>query len=145
MKKLATLLALVLASAALVACGGDDDSTTIDVSKLPLSDDVAGDAHIRYVADRNGELAFRVSEASASAGEATLELVNSQSVPHALALEGPNGETIGETEQVIEGITSTTVKLKPGEYLVYCPVPGHRKAGMKGHLTVWQPERSSSG
>jgi len=29
-----------------------------------------------------------------------------------------------------------TVTLKPGTYQFYCPVPGHKAAGMKGTLTV---------
>jgi uncharacterized cupredoxin-like copper-binding protein len=35
------------------------------------------------------------------------------------------------------GQSSTlTLKLKPGTYTYYCPVPGHRQAGMVGRITV---------
>jgi plastocyanin len=137
MKKLATMLVLALVSTGLFACGEADNSTTTATTNFPLSDDTAGDSDVRYVADPNGGLAYNVTEASASAGKATIELVNSQSVTHDLAIEDSNGKTIGKTERISEGITSTAVVLKPGEYVVYCSVPGHRKAGMKGHLTVW--------
>lgn len=137
MKKLATMVALALVSAGLFACGGGDSSATTTTTDFPLSDDVAGDQNVRYVADPNGDLAYNISEASAEAGKATIELVNSQNVTHDIAIEAPNGDTIGKTERVSEGITSTPVVLKKGEYVIYCSVPGHRKAGMKGHLTVW--------
>jgi len=137
MNKFATALILALASTGLIACGGGDTPATTAATKFPLIDDAAGDSTVRYAADPSGDVAYHVTEASASAGKATVEFVNPQSVLHNVAIEDPNGETIGETEQVSEGITSIAVVLKPGVYLIYCSVPGHRKAGMKGHLTVY--------
>jgi plastocyanin len=133
MRRLVTSVAFATISTVLMSCGGADSSPT----KFPLMDDKARDAHVRYVADTSGDLAFRISEASASSGKITLELVNSQDVPHNVALEGPNGKPIAETDTVSEEITSTTAVVKPGEYVVYCTVPGHREAGMVGHLTVY--------
>jgi plastocyanin len=149
MKKLA-LLVLVLLSTGLMACGGSDDSTTAadttseasapaatpPAEKLPLLDDGVYDSRIRYAADPGGTLAYNVSEASASAGKATLQFVNPQSTVHNVALEDENGKTIGATKKIGKGITTTNVVVKPGVYLAYCSVPGHRKAGMVGHLTV---------
>lgn len=151
MKKLVTmLLVLVLVSAGLSACGEADDSTTTTAAstttapesttttaELPLLDDQAGDSHVRYAASPNGELAYNLTEASASAGKDTLQFVNPQNVPHNVVVQGKNGKPIAETKTIRRGMTSTEVVLKPGEYLVYCSVPGHRKAGMQGHLTVY--------
>ncbi len=150
MKKLAAMLA-VLASTGLIACGGGDDSTSTSSStttsaatttttaskpKLPLLDDHIQDEHVRYAADPSGRPAYFVSEASASSGKATLQFVNPQSIPHNVVVEGPNGKSLAETKTIGEGKTSTGIDLKPGVYVVYCSVPGHRAAGMVGHLTV---------
>ena len=60
---------------------------------------------------------------------------NPSGVPHAVAIEGNGVDTDGKT--VSNGGTSTvSADLKPGTYTFYCPVPGHKAAGMKGTLTV---------
>jgi plastocyanin len=145
----------VLVSASLYACGGTDDSpsTASTPAKaettpegfesaptspqgFPLMDDRAFDSQVRMAADPDREFSYYLSEASASPGRVTVEFVNPQSTPHNLAIEAPNGKTIGETKPVSEGKSTTEVVLHPGVYVVYCSLSGHRKAGMKGHLTV---------
>ena len=42
-----------------------------------------------------------------------------------------DGQTVGQG-----GTSTVTVTLKPGRYEFYCPVDGHKDAGMKGTLTV---------
>jgi uncharacterized cupredoxin-like copper-binding protein len=60
---------------------------------------------------------------------------NPSSLPHAIAVEGKGVDKDGKT--VRKGGTSTvSVKLKKGRYEFYCPVPGHKAAGMKGTLTI---------
>jgi uncharacterized cupredoxin-like copper-binding protein len=60
---------------------------------------------------------------------------NPSPVQHGVAIEG-NG--VSKTGSIVnQGGTSTvTAKLKPGKYTFFCPVPGHRQAGMQGTLTV---------
>lgn len=150
MEKLVAMFALALVSIGLFACGeqADDSTSTPNAAgstattaptktELPLLDDRIGDEHIRYSASADGELAYTVSEASASPGKDRLQFVNPQHVRHNVVIEGPNGGTIGKTKTIGRGITSAEVVLKPGVYVVYCSVPGHRKAGMEGHLTVY--------
>ncbi len=55
-------------------------------------------------------------------------------MPHAVEVEGNGVEE--ETDEVTDDKASLTVDLKPGTYEFYCPVPGHREAGMEGTLTV---------
>ena len=60
---------------------------------------------------------------------------NPSSVPHGVGVKGNGVDKDGKI--VNQGGTSTiAVKLKPGTYTFYCPVPGHEQAGMKGILTV---------
>jgi plastocyanin len=146
MKKLAALLVLALASVALVACGGSDSSTTTSSAEEANGGAAAeggkesggegGGSAVKFEADPNGELAYTTTEASAKAGNVTVDFKNPQSLTHDVAIEDSGGKEVGKTELIGEGETSTTVDLKPGTYTYYCTVPGHREAGMEGTLTV---------
>jgi plastocyanin len=148
MKKLAALLALALAAAALVACGDDDSTTTTDTGgetgAAAESGEKAGGneagkgggSTLAFEADPNGELAYTTTEATAEAGEVTVDFKNPQGLTHDVAIEDSGGETVGKTELIGEGETSAKVNLKPGKYTFYCSVPGHREAGMEGTLAV---------
>jgi uncharacterized cupredoxin-like copper-binding protein len=90
---------------------------------------------LKLSADPGGALMFNTTKLSAKAGKVTLTLDNPAPVPHAIAVEGNGVDMDGKT--VTKGSTSTvTADLKPGTYTFYCPVPGHRQAGMQGTLTV---------
>ena len=64
---------------------------------------------------------------------------NPSTVPHAVSIEG-NGvdeKGTGGTAGVGQGQKSTvSANLKAGTYTFYCPVDGHKQAGMEGTLTV---------
>jgi plastocyanin len=145
MKKLAALLALALASLALVACGGGNDNTTTTTGGESAgggetagkeSEAGGGGSTVSFEADPNGELAFTSKSATAKAGSVTVEFDNPQTLPHDVRIEDAQGKDVGGTEEITEGSTSATVSLKPGTYTFYCSVPGHREAGMEGTLTV---------
>ena len=150
MKKLAALLALALASVALVACGGSSDNSSSEETAAEASGGAAaesgekagggessgGGSTLDLEADPNGELAYTTTEATAKAGKVTVDFNNPQGLTHDVAIEDEAGETVGQTELVAEEETSTTVNLKPGTYHYYCTVPGHREAGMEGTLVV---------
>lgn len=146
MKKLTALLALALASFALVACGGDDDgggTTTGGETGNEASNGAAtgggggGGSEIHIEAAESG-LAFTSDSMTAKAGKnVTLHFSNPQSIGHDVDIEDANGEEVAETDVITEGEDSTTIaELKPGEYTFYCSVPGHREGGMEGTLTV---------
>jgi uncharacterized cupredoxin-like copper-binding protein len=154
MKKAAVALALLLASLALVACGGSssDSGSTEAKPENGTAAESGGNAGeeggggegssggggtVSFEADPGGNIAFTTTSASSEAGEVTIDFNNPQSVPHDVAIENEKGEVIGETELVSEDSSSTTVELKPGKkYTFFCTVPGHREAGMEGTLTT---------
>ena len=151
MKKVAALLALALASVALVACGSSNSTTTTSTSSGNEAGGGAaakeggekssgggggGGSTVAFEADPGGQLAYTTTEATAKAGKVTVDFKNPQGLTHDVAIENSSGETVGQTELIAESTTSTTVNLKPGTYHYFCTVTGHREAGMEGTLTV---------
>jgi plastocyanin len=88
-------------------------------------------------ADPNGGLTFNKDALSAKAGRVKLVMRNPRGsgLKHGIAIEGHGVDKDGR--KVKPGKTSTvTAKLAPGTYEFYCPVAGHKDAGMEGKLTV---------
>jgi plastocyanin len=81
------------------------------------------------------KLAFNHKTLTAKRGTVTLVMSNPSGTKHAIAVEGhgvdKDGKTVGKN-----GTSTVTVKLKKGTYTFYCPVDGHKAAGMKGKLVV---------
>jgi uncharacterized cupredoxin-like copper-binding protein len=158
MKKVAALLALALASVALVACGSssDDSSSTTSTSGGESTSNATsgggkkeasggaggggggggGGSTVKFEADPSGELAYTTTTASAKAEKVTIDFKNPQALTHDVRIEDSQGEDIGGTELVASGEETTAINLKPGTYTYFCSVPGHREAGMEGTLTV---------
>jgi uncharacterized cupredoxin-like copper-binding protein len=83
------------------------------------------------------KLRFNTNHLTAKAGTVTVVLVNPKNsgMPHGVAVEGHGVDK--DSKIVQPGHTvRLTVKLKRGKYQFYCPVPGHKQAGMKGTLTI---------
>ena len=132
-----TLFAAV-AVLALAGCGGDDnESTTKSTPEATATKAAAsggGGETIKLAADTSA-LKFDKDKLTAKAGKVTLSMANPSSLPHAVAIEGNGVDVDGKTVQ--KGGTSTaSADLKPGKYEFYCPVDGHKAAGMTGELTV---------
>jgi plastocyanin len=151
MKKVAALLALALASVALVACGSSSSNSSSSSATETTSgggettsggasggkeEGGGGGSTLKFETDPEGALAYTTTEATAKAGKVTVDFNNPQGLTHDVAIESSSGKEVGKTELIAEGSDSTTVNLKPGTYHFYCTVPGHREAGMEGTLTV---------
>jgi plastocyanin len=120
-------------------CGGSSDdnsgsSGSSGASTSSSSSSSGGGSSIKLAADPSGKLAFDKKTLTAKAGNVTIDFTNDSSTPHAVEVEGNGVEK--ETKVVTKGDATLTAKLKPGKYEFYCPVDGHRMAGMEGTLTV---------
>lgn len=157
-------LAAIVAALGLVACGGDDETTTAadtaaETTETPSGDTGAtgaeegatgatGDAGdsgeattLQIAADPSGALEYTKTDLTAPAGNVTVEFTNESPIPHDVVFSEPGGEAggeqIGGTDVVSEGSASTELTdLEPAKYQFWCTVPGHLEAGMKGTLTV---------
>jgi uncharacterized cupredoxin-like copper-binding protein len=124
-----SLIALLCAFAIPIAgCGGDDDDDDGGSSG-------GGGQTLKIAADPSGASKFDKSSLTAKAGKVTIEMDNPSDVAHAVEIEGNGVEAEGETVTK-DGVSKASANLKPGEYEFYCPVDGHKAAGMEGTLTV---------
>jgi plastocyanin len=141
-----TLIAL-LCSLSIVAagCGGDDDDDGSGSASTKTSESGGGGGGgasgggkvqtLKLSADPGGALKFDKSSLTAKAGKVTIVLDNPSSLPHAVEVEGSGIEKTSDTINKGE-ITKVTATVKAGKYEYYCPVDGHKAAGMTGTLTV---------
>jgi uncharacterized cupredoxin-like copper-binding protein len=137
------LLSALVAAVVLAGCGGDDNkdntsattSTTGTTSTTTTPASSGGGSNLKIAADPSGALKFDKSSLTAKAGKVTITMDNPSSVPHAVAVEGNGVDKDGKTVNQ-GGVSTVSVDLKPGKYEFYCPVDGHKQAGMEGELTV---------
>ena len=95
----------------------------------------AAAAPLALAADPSGALKYDKKSLSAKAGKVTIAFTNASPIGHDVTIaKGPT--KIGGTKVITNAKASVTVALKPGPYVFYCSVPGHRQAGMQGTLTV---------
>jgi uncharacterized cupredoxin-like copper-binding protein len=142
-----SLIFLLCAFAIPVAgCGGDDDSSSSSGGSSSGGSNTTtsggggatagGGQVLKLAADPGGALKFDKTSLSAKAGNVTIVMTNKSSVPHAVEVEGGGIEKKGTVVTGGGSVSRVTAKLKPGKYEFYCPVDGHKAAGMKGTLTV---------
>jgi len=142
-----SLIAVLCAFAIPIAgCGDDDDGGSSGGgggastgNTTTTSEDTGGASGggqtLKIAADPSGALKFDKTSLTAKAGKVTIVMDNPSDVPHAVEIDGNGVEEEGETVTK-GGVSKASADVKPGKYEFYCPVDGHRQAGMEGTLTV---------
>jgi uncharacterized cupredoxin-like copper-binding protein len=134
-------IAPVAVALVLAGCGSSNSgSTTATTTTTPSSSTSSGGQGqvLKISADPSGQLRFNTSRLTVKKpGKVTIVMTNPMSagMDHGVSIEGNGVDADGNI--VPAGKTSTvTATLKKGTYTFYCPVPGHKQAGMEGTLTV---------
>lgn len=132
------LLLAAAASAALSACaagGASGDGAEMaaaghDDHGGPAAAPVDGASQLTVAAT---SFAFQPAELVVEAGEPVDVALQSTDVLHDLNLDEVGFHVAADAG---ETVTAPLVVEQPGEYTVYCSVPGHRQAGMEATLVV---------
>jgi plastocyanin len=148
MRRLSLILLLCALAIPVAGCGDDDDGGGSSnggggASSEPTKTEPGGGGSsagggaqtLKIAADPGGALEFDKSSLTAKAGKVTIVMDNPSSLPHAVEIEGNGVEVEGETVEK-GGVSKASADLKAGDYEFYCPVDGHKQAGMEGTLTV---------
>lgn len=81
------------------------------------------------------DLTFTPKESTAPPGPISITLNNIGAIHHTLVIEGVAGFKKLEADPK-QAPSETWADAKPGEYVLFCDVPGHRAAGMEAKLKV---------
>jgi len=132
-------LGAVLLALGLAACGGSSSSSSASAStssSAPAASSGPSKGGLTEAADPSGALKFTKPALSAKAGKVSIQFTNMAPENHDMTIATSSGTVVGATPTFMGGTKSVSVTLKPGKYVFYCNVPGHRQGGMQGTLTV---------
>jgi plastocyanin len=139
-KVLLLLGALLVSLSAIAGCGSDDkksDASTTATTTTETKTTPSGGAAqtLKLAADPSGALKFDKTRLAAKPGKVTITMDNPSAVQHAVSILGngvsADGNTVGKG-----GVSTVSATLPAGRYDFYCPVDGHKQAGMAGRLIV---------
>jgi uncharacterized cupredoxin-like copper-binding protein len=130
----ALLSRATLASLAIVALAGCGSSPSANQPTGTPAPRAAAGATVAVAADPGGALKFTQDALTAKAGTVTFTFTNASQIPHAFQITGHGVDRA--TDLITGRDANLTATLTPGKYTFFCPVPGHRQAGMQGTLTV---------
>jgi uncharacterized cupredoxin-like copper-binding protein len=128
---LAAAVVLVLAACGASTSGGTDINSTSTSSDSGSS---GGGGSTIKVTEK--EFSITPSDVSAKAGDITFQIKNTGAVAHDIAVDLNGTEKASPLVQPGQTESWTVTISDPGDYQIYCSVPGHKEAGMKGTLKV---------
>lgn len=93
---------------------------------------------LRLSAKAHMVLRFNTSRLHAHAGRIRIIMTNPSNagMKHGISVEGHGVDRDGRIVSSGHNSTVTVTLSKKGTYTFYCPVRGHKQAGMKGVLTI---------
>lgn len=152
---------LTIAGFVVAGCGGDDDTTTEPATETgaAAAGGAGSGAQGATLEIEMGDFYFDPKNATAKAGQTTIEAPNVGKVEHELVLLTSNldpaklptkangeidedklkqmgAEEVGEIEAEPGESKSGKFNLTPGKNVMFCNLPGHYAQGMYGSLTV---------
>jgi uncharacterized cupredoxin-like copper-binding protein len=89
------------------------------------------------------DIGFRPKDVQVPAGKPRIQLVNDGATRHTMDIEGVPGFHLEVNSKGAKA--AATADLKPGKYVFFCDVPGHRQGGMEGTLTVVEGAAGGTG
>jgi plastocyanin len=110
-------------------------ATTPAPAPAPASSPGKATTSLKLAANPTGLLAYNTKQLSAKAGTVSITMTNMSPLEHNVTV-AEGSKVLGATPTFKGGSMTLTLKLKPGRYVFYCSVPGHRQAGMEGTLSV---------
>lgn len=133
------LAAATLAVFLLAACGDDasDDGAPLGAAGggAPAPAEPGAGAALTVEAH---DIEFDSDAYRIAAGPVDIEYRQKGKLPHSLVIEEARGAAVDGFKLGVGDADADrgTVDLPPGDYVLYCDVPGHRGAGMEAELQV---------
>ncbi len=131
------VLVLATVSMAVATSGGSSAEATVAPVTQTGREAASGSgtSSLKEEADPAGQLRYTTKNLSTKAGAVTISFANMSPLPHNITI-AQGTKVLGATPTFQGGSKTLKLNLKPGTYVFYCSVPGHRAAGMEGKLTV---------
>lgn len=91
---------------------------------------------LTLAADPTGRLRYSKKVLRSTSDDVSIDFTNHSPLPHNVTIASSSGKVLGALPTFTGESRVLSIKLKPGTYMFYCSVPGHRTAGMQGTLIV---------